>query len=144
MSNPTTLIENHAMLISKSKVLKEDKAMDIANLYDRDAERIDSIIEKYMGVNGLADEWEHSVNDTVDVSLRNFLSDEQLEELYKIITAKSSISTAEGLIDFLVNALSDDVDEIQSFEQAGLSSKGKGVAIKLNGRTFQLLIVGIV
>ena len=148
LNQPTKVIKE------AKKVLTEDTASRIADMYDNDADRVDDTIERYMSRMGKSEQWEspYYTNMNVDESLRELLSEDEMEELYDTIMSATGLggrtgggakeATNEAVLENVISILSEEYDNVRTFKDAGLMTRNLGFVITLGSKTFQFSLLG--
>ena len=145
-SKPTKVIKEN------KKVLKEDTASRIVDMYEEDVARVDDTINKFMKRVGKEEQWERPdiTNMDVDEGLREILSEDEIEELHDMILSATGLggqrsgkgATNESVLSNVISILAEEYDEVLTFEEAGLLTKNKGFVLKVGNKSFQFSLLG--
>lgn len=148
-SKPTKVVKE-----ATKQRLNEDAASRIADMYDDDVDRMEDTIERFMSRVGKSEQWEspYYTNMNVDESLRELLSEDEMEELLDMSMSATGLggrtgggarsATNEAVLENVISILAEEYNEVLTFEEAGLLTRNKGFVIKLGSKTFQFSLLG--
>ena len=147
-SKPTKVVKE------AKKILTEDTASRIADMYDNDADRMEDTIERFMSHVGKSEQWDspYYTNMNVDESLRELLSEDEMEELWDMSMSATGLggrtgggakeATNEAVLENVISILSEEYDNVRTFKDAGLMTRNMGFVITLGSKTFQFSLLG--
>lgn len=127
------------------KRLNEDYAKAIADIYDRDPEPVEDVINQFMKGVGKKDLWNRPdvTNLDVDEGLRKILDPAELTQLYSLVKEGGGTDPSNvvgKIIDILVN--DGTFKSVTSFQEAEVMTRNKGFVVRIGNKTFQFELLG--
>lgn len=132
-------------IIKETTKLNEDYASRIADIYDRDAEALDKVINQYMKSVGKLENWESPdvINMNVDEGLRKVLTSEEIIQLYRLINEGDG-TDPRNVVGKIISLIIEDgsFDSVVSFDEASVMTRNKGFIVRKGNKTFQFELLG--
>lgn len=121
-----------------NRLSTDDMAARLADAYDEDRDAGERI-EKFLTDNGF--DWEEHQNLGIDEVIKDYIDDSLVIELYDMIF--SNYKSVNDVISMMIEAFKEnDCDTVETFEEAGIMTRNKGVVVRFGSNEYQIEING--